>query len=1496
MPQWIRRISLNRFGRAAKVTAVLGCVVVASVTIAQQKKADPLVKELEVFVAQVDQAFLPKDTREESLLFILQPNKDQTRSLQSAEIIRLQDQFLAFKKRVEAKSAERKNLSVDHASIESLAEVAAGYLKQQSRLVANLLRLAHGEIGAEQRYTIHHYDYLNLELYRNVGLELVQNKELKLYLNVKTLKNEVRASYEKVQLLLTPQDKEQLEHAVLMEARGKRNIDGTLKYDTEGSYAKLVLFGATRSRISNHYSLQRLDSSSRLQDPELNGCGEHFLSFRASGVQSKNYFDSLKSNDEADLLVAAMKRGFLTQRTHALPLLAAPEYGQILLSLLTQNPSWGSVKLTLVDSKKVAIGEEDAWIQKHILHEVAPKNVEVVEVQWKKMAEAALLNSSYPADDMSVAAIVDRMSWVAWEQKRTLLETSLKGQARTLDASNLLFTESELESAVQGALNKYLDQNAQNQWRQKFRAQLRVYFESVSHAGEVASEAQKRWKDFIDPIFPQARRAVQAHWIKKQGDDIRKAQVEKLVDQAWRADPNSFNTRWSHLVLNAVKAATPELARIGRPTQYYGALNTLKKEQTGGMAIPAKHLISTRLEPQRPEELSQYYRKKLEFWAKQEQFPLLQQRAQKIQKSLAVQQAMAVFFGQLGDEHHKGCTTLLAAGAGTNGKLDGATEGSTLIKSFSPAFQMAAQAFESLVSNDTRATPTPSPIPAGISFRLPPAVASSTAIKKPVVSNLDPPSAYVAPVRRAEARELFEDSFALIGLSIPSFGEPSSELVTSPLNVASFSKLESLFDMTAPEKNLGARIARSVLDQQILADVIFGATLSQHPVLAIQLENKSKAPNTLETLAQAHSLQSLPSVDQVTAAVKRALTAAVQNQVGLVQDACNAKPFVVYNEEWRNVFRSSAGLRGQLKATFPHFEKADQSLMKSTRTYWEYILEDYLDPAAQAFFYATMVAAVIGLGVTGVGAGAGMLAFGRVLGWKLGAQGIWGAVANGLKLGQMASGLGTVAQSFTGKLAGKFIGKSIFYLFGIQLSVMGYVNLLQLPQHLRYQLASANSEIGLLTKVTSDRKEIRAYADQLHTKKVWTGVGIALQAFFVKPLVNDLKALTASRTQTGALTRLGKAPGAEATALEMSSKSLGEWIAEKGTLEGSRAWFQQSIQSFKANLHFSPVAATATREQAVQLMQKNLKPMFGSPELYQQLVEARIQSINRLGSIAKEQVIKSKTNPTHAQDWMNWLKGKIAKHLIQGQYWNVAMSEAAKQAVQLQLRQGGYWVTGQSAHVWEFTLRAYMLDLAQTREYWRVRLQVLQSLQDDVAQGASQSDLLELMLKTFSESDIQMHQGLLDWSLVQASGGEIPALIRKALGTTEEIRQFKQVFNDYHTLMREIHGFAPKVSPAAGASAGEAAATGAGAAPSGGCGACEISGFAQNEAVSDAARLLEDGGATAKPKRQDSGTPEDVLFVDIDPETGLPVVKAKSGVKKPSWIQMTKAKAGWIEQ
>lgn len=1457
MPQWIRRISLNRFGRAAKVAAVLGCVAVASVTIAQQKKTDPLVKELEVFVAQVDQAFLPQDTREESLLFILQPNKDQTRSLQSAEIIRLQDQFLAFKKRVEAKSAERKNLSVDHPSIESLAEVAAGYLKQQSRLVANLLRLAHAEIGAEQRYTIHHYDYLNLELYRNVGLEIFQNKELKLSLNVKSVKNEQNGSYEKIQLLLTPQDKEQIEHAVLMEARGKRSIDGTLKYDTEGSYAKLVLFGATRSRISNHYSLQRLDSSSRLQDPELNSCGEHFLSFRASGVHFKNYFDALKSEDEGYVFAAAMKRGILPERTHDLPLFSSQEYGKVLLNLLAQNSGWNQVKLSLVEKKDVEIGEEDAWIQKHILNEVAPKNLETVEVQWKKMAALALLNSSYYSDDMSANAIVDRMSWVAWEQKRVLTEATLKGQVRTFDSAKLMFTDSELEFAIQSSLARQLDQNAQNKWRQRFREKVRVYFESVSHAGEVTVASQKRWDEFVQPIVPGARRGVHAYWVKKQGDDIRKAQVEKLVDQAWRADPNSFNTRWSHLLLNAVKAATPGVAQLGRPTQYYGALNVLKKEQTGGMAIPAKHHVSTRIEPQRPDELSQYYRKKLEFWAKQEQFPLLQQRAQKIKKSLAVQQAMAVFFGQLGDEHQKG---------------------SNLANSVSPAFQMAAQAFESLVSNDTRATPTPSPTPAGISFRLPPAVASSTEIKKPVVPNLGPPSAYVAPQRRAEVKELFEDSFALIGLSVPLFGH-SAELVTSPLNVASFSKLESLFDMTAPEKNLGARFARSVLDQQILADVIFGATLSQHPVLAIQLENKSKAPNTLETLAQAHSLQSLPSVDQVTAAVKRALTAAVQNQAGLVQDACNAKPFVVYNEEWRNVFRSSAGLRSQLKATFPHFEKADQSLMESTRTHWEYILEEYLDPAAQAFFYATMVAAVIGLGVTGVGAGAGMLAFGRVLGWKLGVQGIWGAVANGLKLGQMASGLGTVAQSFTGKLAGKFIGKSIFYLFGIQLSVMGYVNLLQLPQHLRYQLASANSEIGLLTKVTSDRKEIRAYADQLHTKKVWTGVGIALQAFFVKPLVNDLKALTASRTQKGALSRFGKAPGAEGTALEMSSKSWGEWIAEKGTLEGSRAWFQQSVQSFKANLHFSPVAATATREQAVQLMQKNLKPLFGSAELYQQLVEARIQAINRLGSIAKEQVVKSKTNPTHAQDWMNWLKGKIAQHLIQGQYWNVAMSEAAKQAVQLQLRQGGYWVTGQSAHVWEFTLRAYMLDLAQTREYWRMRLQVLQSLQDDVAQGASQSDLLELMLKTFSESDIQMHQGLLDWSLVKASGGEIPALIRKALGTTEEIRQFKQVFNDYHTLMREIHGFAPKAAPAAGASAGEAAAEGA-----------------ASEVVNDAARLLEDGGASAKPKRQDPGTPEDVLFVDIDPETGLPVVKAKSGVKKPNWIQMTKAKAGWIEQ
>ncbi len=1405
----------------------LALVAVATVTIANQRKADPLVAEIEQFEKKVDGYFraeAPKSAFSLEMLGGLQP--DQTLPEDSKSLHELHIDFSKMKKRIEAVSLDRKEFKIDDPWVKSLAEVVTRYHAQQRRLYSNYFRNAHQKHGEEQAFSATRYDHLNLELYGSIGLELIQNESLKMKLNVAHIRNIVKGSYDRVVVGVHASDKDMLEQEALQSSKSQ-----------EG-YAKLVHLIATRSRILNHHSLQRLSPPGAIQDPELNSCGVNLVSLKHSSIGfGGEYYSSLKMIDQQQKLDRLLLNQKFLSLAQGAPILSQDRIRTLFIEFFNRLPQvegeGGLKHLMSLD------GNPDDQ-----LNTMATSIFEGIEKAFQKQVKDVLVQSSFYADDWSPKLMVDRMTYFAFEAKWPLVIAAFVGELKHQKLDYTAGGDEKLTELAQSVLTADLKATEQS-WRKDLHQKLSQFLISEEARSITWHHHEQNFQTFYQSLWPIIQYGAEAVAVREHANEVRRKNVEKFVDQAWRDDPKSFGIRWSHLILNAAKLANPATAFVGRPSQYYGLLNTLQKEKSGGMMIPARGYLKKRVAPWTPDQLSQYFFNKLEFWSTQNQFPALKKQADAIQKNPVVMRSLEYFFEQLTTDFYERLTKIKLSKAELR-------PGSELLYHNIGVVAQQAERELYLLMQATPPAKNPAPKPA---HQLAGSNMAESTFQKKSHDLIQEESSHVSPAARRAVADLFYDAMSMMGLSRSIFKKISMELVTNRLSPQTFLKLENLLDQGTVEARLPYRVAMSVLDQQLLADTMYGMAIAEQPILALQFENTEKSPALLDVIAKGYSFTAPLSLSFAETQVRSAIQRANQNQNGLVAEACRAKPLQEYNTEWRNVFRSSTSTRGILKSVNPQFEKYDESIMKLTRTQWERVLEGFLDPSVQWYMLAIGITiGVITLFTGGAGL-MGMLAVGRTWGWHLGKGFVIRALGRHAIKKTLASTILAANQLALKKLGTTVVGKLMFYLFFVQVGTMGYVNLIELPAHLKYQLGVANSELGIATRVTADRKAIRAMADQIYVKQKMTAIAIAAQLLFIKPFVRDVKAITGQRVNAKRLERLGAVEGGDDILKEMRSQTYAELYREHGFVKGTQLWFER-MKHFvvQRGMAVPSVTAQATKEQALNLLQRQIQRLFPSKQAYTQLIEARIAHINKMGSKAKAAVLNSRNLEGRMGRMQDWLRSNLMRYSVKGQYWDVAMDEAVKKGVTINLLEnGGFKIVSKNHEVWEFSVVAYMDELLQTRTYWERRLQVLASVEMDLAegliQGKTSQDLLGHYFALQGADDVMRHKELFDWTLKQTSGGALPAFIRKELGTTEGIRAFRDMYRDYDAVVSEIDRLNP---PAKGAAAADEAASAAGgvddaagsASSSESCAGC---GTWQAPRSNPAAKL-HDGRSNAQPK------------------------------------------------
>ena len=257
----------------------------ASITIAASSKKDPLYKEINALESLNDKILIDPNYAEGKLMNILsQGTRDHLVPLNSAGITQLITEFKRVKSLIEQAAQQRELLALNDESILSLAEISARYLAQEKRMTFNFFRNAHNTVGLEKGFSPALYDSLNLYLSNNAGFLLLQTDQIGLRFNLWHVSDQ-NGHFSKIELGLNPQDKDQIEQAVLQEKV------------TEESYAKLIQFMSIRERVVNHWALQRMSPFLSVPDSDLYSCGQNLLSFNHSQVKSGGYYQFLQKND-----------------------------------------------------------------------------------------------------------------------------------------------------------------------------------------------------------------------------------------------------------------------------------------------------------------------------------------------------------------------------------------------------------------------------------------------------------------------------------------------------------------------------------------------------------------------------------------------------------------------------------------------------------------------------------------------------------------------------------------------------------------------------------------------------------------------------------------------------------------------------------------------------------------------------------------------------------------------------------------------------------------------------------------------------------------------------------------------------------------------------------------------------------------------------------------------------------------------------------------------
>ncbi|MBS1957898.1 MAG: J domain-containing protein [Bdellovibrionales bacterium] len=684
----------------------LAFVAVASVVLAGSPPEDPLEAVFVKFEKKVNDTFRglggeKKDAaKTETLNLLFNPSnidKDITFDLNSSELKSLEAEYLNAKAAVETASKNRELLPQNDSRLASLSKYVARYLSQQKRLYFNFMRNVHRVAGQEHNYDVTTYDSFNLVIQANAGLAVIRlngdqafkdsvgnDVETSLNYNVRHAKGLLNR-YTFAEVFMTPQDKDKEELKAIQDTVSEKN------------YRKIIALLGTRSRLGNHWAIQRMSSEANLADPDLLSCGTNFISFKEplakrnlqTGeviVPETGYYDSMKKKDDYDQFNKKIEAG-LYNVTVQTPLLSTDDLKGVLSAYYSTLKAKADDKDGMTVAYKLDLEsdakENDGFIGINYLKNLNSRYEKLWEAEASR-SDTGLKLSAYIGDTWhDVNEVAERFAWTAFALRKEMMiaqviaetDGSKKSDAKKndktaalapvananpqpvvnaadqtaldsdTDARNLTAgvkgTDEEryaiLREWAQQAVESVLTTAKEVEWRAKVKAATLAYLNSK----ESLAIDQGFKADRLDKTFAESWKTTQNGAIAQ----YTKNTIKKLLETT-EGCVVFLGARYGY----RVDTTSPECKYVKDISQYDDNYQSMIHEagKEGYAAFwPAKAEIKNPLRPLTPDQLSAYLYKKLEFWSNNDEFPDLRDRARKIMSNTAVMKGVKDFFGTL---------------------------------------------------------------------------------------------------------------------------------------------------------------------------------------------------------------------------------------------------------------------------------------------------------------------------------------------------------------------------------------------------------------------------------------------------------------------------------------------------------------------------------------------------------------------------------------------------------------------------------------------------------------------------------------------------------------------------------------------------------------------------------------------------------------------------------------------------------------------------------
>jgi hypothetical protein len=1014
---------------------------------------------------------------------------------------------------------------------------------------------------------------------------------------------------------------------------------------TKHGYLKLLQTTAIRERMTNRWSLRRMMGVPMKENSErkVQACGTDLVSYRLDGptnVAGMENYSSLWQLDRFTDFEALIPKVAPALLGH--PLLSDEAYVNLVLSYIS---SFDEYTPFLVNN---FYGDSATLVEK-IREAQGPDMKRIEDASVEASADELLRTYNLPADDLSPEWIAERTAWRAYELRKHFLADSLVtlggliGFNSVTGAKAMKLADDVVDAAVKGR---------EQSWRKAQSAALLSAVRGNWNLKFISSRNSARALEFERKVLPIAATGA------------RGVQIQLAVESAMKR------------IKEAVKKRDPKFTSNDRtkPEYYTGAnLDRISYLKLG---------LKDRVVPVTPDQLSRLFYRKLELLADGDAPRAERTAVLKVAQNKAVMKYMELFFADVAGQYQEAldrkptapapikneesCSPLLGCGSNSASEKvarglaagEGAPqtlrdveidETNTPLESLLvPAAKKAMADFQKALETSAKYNAPKIEEGAVVGGTSPSrdrirekyarlntirefptrAVVDRTAVAKPYIPDLAKAMAtenfYVSDTaQRAKAKELMEEAFAMIGLSVAGVGADPSKgfehkqtggysggvgMPSAPKRdywiVSNLRGVERVVQMQMPKATLLEKIAGSALDQKILGNIVENDAYARAPMLAMQDSSGSVQDKEPEGRYNrfVNGTYFVPSmlrsgvkyfdknrktdngwdVPNIRNTFQMHLYRAGANDVGKVEDFCEADLRDYGNDDkFKNMFKSITGLRDAFGSQGAAREW-DEQITKDIRSKSQALLEDYIDPISMYLFVAVLL----------------------VMAWQLAPLilGFFSAAGAATTVGGALAAAGEMIGAFAKISMLLAVGNAspLMVLFTTQSILMGSVFCYQLPPQLDYAFQVTNSQITSDRVLLANREKLQNTREELTSSRMWARFAVGMEVFQLGVFTAPGVYRTLGFKGTRLIGKLTKDIDPE-LAKRIANESLDKLVKENGVRKGL-ALYSERIKVAIQNLdRASAVKEGAKASDLTEVMVQRAAPRFTDANLLRKI-------------------------------------------------------------------------------------------------------------------------------------------------------------------------------------------------------------------------------------------------------------------------------------------------------